>query len=47
MYDQKINNGFSKQIAECVGLWLAEGDNKCNNERPHIIQKSRGVYPLL
>ena len=22
----------SKEIAECVGLWLAEGDNKCKNE---------------
>lgn len=32
MYNQKINNKFSTQIAECVGLWLAEGDNKCNNE---------------
>ncbi|MFH1276494.1 MAG: hypothetical protein ABIH82_05265 [Candidatus Woesearchaeota archaeon] len=32
MYNQKINNNFNKQIAECVGLWLAEGDNKCNNE---------------
>ena len=21
-----------KEVAECVGLWLAEGDNKCNNE---------------
>ncbi len=21
-----------KEIAECVGLWLAEGDDKCNNE---------------
>lgn len=32
MYNQKINNNFNKQIAECVGLWLAEGDSKCNNE---------------
>ncbi|MBI2657896.1 hypothetical protein HYX08_04350 [Candidatus Woesearchaeota archaeon] len=22
----------NKEIAECVGLWLAEGDDKCNNE---------------
>lgn len=22
----------SKKLAECVGLWLAEGDDKCNNE---------------
>lgn len=22
----------SKELAECVGLWLAEGDGKCNNE---------------
>ncbi|MBL7055765.1 hypothetical protein ISS07_02525 [Candidatus Woesearchaeota archaeon] len=32
MVNQKINNKFDKQIAECVGLWLAEGNNKCNNE---------------
>lgn len=32
MFNQKINNNFNKQIAECVGLWLAEGNNKCNNE---------------
>ena len=25
----EINN---KEIAECAGLWLAEGDDKCNNE---------------
>lgn len=30
MFNQKIK--FNKQIVECVGLWLAEGDNKCNNE---------------
>ncbi|MBI2541502.1 winged helix-turn-helix transcriptional regulator [Candidatus Woesearchaeota archaeon] len=23
---------MNKKIAECVGLWLAEGDDKCNNE---------------
>ena len=23
---------MNKEIAECVGLWLAEGDDKCNNE---------------
>jgi hypothetical protein len=23
---------ITKEIAECVGLWLAEGNNKCNNE---------------
>src|SRR3989344_2294797 len=23
---------YEKGIAECVGLWLAEGDNKCQNE---------------
>lgn len=23
---------IGKRLAECVGLWLAEGDNKCNNE---------------
>ena len=23
---------LSQEIAECVGLWLAEGDTKCNNE---------------
>lgn len=32
MNNQKINDNFNKKIAECVGLWLAEGDNKCNNE---------------
>lgn len=32
MLNQKINNNFNKQTAECVGLWLAEGDNKCSNE---------------
>ncbi len=31
--DEKIiNNQFNRQIAECIGLWLAEGDNKCTNE---------------
>ena len=23
---------MNKEIAECVGLWLAEGDNKSNSE---------------
>ncbi len=23
---------ITREIAECVGLWLAEGNNKCNNE---------------
>jgi len=23
---------MEKEVAECVGLWLAEGNNKCNNE---------------
>lgn len=32
MYNEKINYNVNKRIAECVGLWLAEGDNKCNNE---------------
>lgn len=33
MNNQKIiNNYFNKKIAECVGLWLAEGDSKSRNE---------------
>jgi len=33
MNNQKITKkSFNKKVAECVGLWLAEGDNKCNNE---------------
>jgi len=31
MDKMKINN-LKSNLAECVGLWLAEGDNKCNNE---------------
>ncbi|MBD3354819.1 hypothetical protein GF361_02445 [Candidatus Woesearchaeota archaeon] len=23
---------ITKEIVECAGLWLAEGDKKCNNE---------------
>ena len=26
------NHKLNKEVAECVGLWLAEGDDKCNNE---------------
>lgn len=26
------NYEISEKIAECTGLWLAEGDNKCNNK---------------
>ena len=29
---KSINNDFNRQLAECVGLWLAEGDNKSKNE---------------
>lgn len=33
MNNQKIiNNHFNKRIAECIGLWLAEGDSKSRNE---------------
>jgi len=32
MLNQKSKNKFYDKIAECAGLWLAEGDNKCNNE---------------
>jgi hypothetical protein len=32
MFNQKINNNFNKQTAECVGLWLAEGDKKTIRE---------------
>ena len=30
MNNQKLINKY--EIAECVGLWLAEGDKRCNNE---------------
>jgi len=32
MEEAIINHKLSKEVAECVGLWLAEGDDKCNNE---------------
>jgi len=32
MSNQKINKDFNKKLAECVGLWLAEGDNKTKME---------------
>lgn len=32
MNNQKTKEDFNKKIAECAGLWLAEGDNKSNYE---------------
>jgi len=32
MNNQKIKKDFNEKLAECVGLWLAEGDNKSNYE---------------
>ena len=27
-----MKSRYSNKTAECVGLWLAEGNNKCDNE---------------
>ena len=32
MYNKKINDNINKETAECVGLWLAEGDKKTFRE---------------
>jgi hypothetical protein len=32
MINQKVKNKFNKRVAECVGLWLAEGDKKTSRE---------------
>ena len=34
---------ISDEIAECIGLWLAEGDSKCKNE----ITLSNNCFPLV
>ena len=34
---------ITKELAECVGLWLAEGDNKTNRE----VTFTNNVFDLI